>query len=289
MSTEDVQTIQHKPTETIVLEVQNVQKRYGKGGPLAVKDISLNVREREFVSIVGPSGGGKTTLLKCICNLLDSSSGQILLHGRRVTSPPPEMVLVFQDYSRSLFPWLTVFGNVMFPLKKEKSLSKADKDRRAREAIEAVGLTKSADQYPWQLSGGMQQRVAIARAVAFRPEILLLDEPFASVDALTREGLEDLVLRLRARLGITVLLVTHDIDEAVYLSDRVFVLSPPPSVVVREVLVDLPRPREQTETRSNPEFLRLRNEIHELITKRSSENGGEPGSSTVPRVEERGA
>lgn len=113
---------------------------------------------------------------------------------------------------------------------------------------------------------GMQQRVAIARSVAFRPEIMLLDEPFASVDALTREGLEDLVLQLRARLGMTVLLVTHDIDEAVYLSDRVFVLSPPPSVVVREVLIDLPRPRRQTATRSDPNFLKLRNEIHGLIT-----------------------
>ncbi len=290
MSTEEyVDTTQHKPTEAIVLEVQNVQKRYGKDGPLAVKDISLSVREREFVSIVGPSGGGKTTLLKCICHLIEPSSGQVVLHGRRITSPPPEMVLVFQDYSRSLFPWHTVFGNVMFPLKKEKSLGKSEKEQRAREVIEAVGLTESADHYPWQLSGGMQQRVAIARAVAFRPEILLLDEPFASVDALTREGLEDLVLQLRAKFGITVLLVTHDIDEAVYLADRVFVLGSPPSVVVREIPVDLPRPREQTETRSHPEFLKLRNEIHELITKRPSENGAKPASSTISRVENGGA
>jgi NitT/TauT family transport system ATP-binding protein len=291
MSTEGlIDTTQHKPTENVVLEVQNLQKRYGKDGPLAIKNISLSVREREFVSIVGPSGGGKTTLLKCICHLIEPSSGQVVLHGRRVTSPPPEMVLVFQDYSRSLFPWHTVHGNVVFPLKKEKSLGKSEKEQRAREAIEAVGLTEFAKHYPWQLSGGMQQRVAIARSVAFRPEILLLDEPFASVDALTREGLEDLVLQLRAKFGITVLLVTHDIDEAVYLADRVFVLGSAPSVVVQEILVDLPHPREQTETRSHPRFLKHRNEIHELITGRLSKNGAEPTtSSTVPRDEDEGA
>jgi NitT/TauT family transport system ATP-binding protein len=290
MSTENpILDAEHKPTDTVVLEVQNLQKRYGKDGPLAVRDVSLNVREREFISIVGPSGGGKTTLLKCICNLLEPSSGQVMLHGRRITSPPQEMVLVFQDYSRSLFPWLTVLGNVMFPLKDEKNLSKADKERRAKEAIQAVGLENSADHYPWQLSGGMQQRVAIARSVAFRPEILLLDEPFASVDALTREDLEDLVLRLRAKFGITVILVTHDIDEAVYLADRVFVLGSPPSVVVREIPVDLPRPREQIKTRSDPEFLKLRNEIHELITSRSKEDRDEEAtSSVVTRDEEKG-
>lgn len=290
MSTEKpILDAEHKPTDMVVLEVQNLQKRYGKDGPLAVRDVSLNVREREFISIVGPSGGGKTTLLKCICNLLEPSSGQVVLHGRRITSPPQEMVLVFQDYSRSLFPWLTVLGNVMFPLKDEKNLSKADKEHRAKEAIQAVGLEEFADHYPWQLSGGMQQRVAIARAVAFRPEILLLDEPFASVDALTREDLEDLVLRLRAKFGITVILVTHDIDEAVYLADRVFVLGSPPSVVVREIPVDLPRPREQIKTRSDPDFLKLRNEIHELITSRPKENGDKATSSVVPRVEEKGA
>ncbi|WP_207956370.1 ABC transporter ATP-binding protein [Rubrobacter marinus] len=234
----------------------------------------------------GPSGCGKTTLLKSICNLLEPSSGQVVLHGQRISAPPPEMVLVFQDYSRSLFPWLTVLGNVMFPLKKQNGLDKAEKEQRVNEAIEAVGLTNFAHSYPWQLSGGMQQRVAIARSVAFRPEILLLDEPFASVDALTREGLEDLVLRLRAKYGITVLLVTHDIDEAVYLSDRVFVLGKPPSVVISEVPVDLPRPREQTKTRSDPDFLKLRNEIHGLITHPPGKD--EKASDLKLRVEEKG-
>jgi NitT/TauT family transport system ATP-binding protein len=254
---------------TTLLNVQHIGKQYGD--LLAVKDATFDVREGEFISIVGPSGCGKTTLLKMICGLLEPSSGQVTIHEQQVTSSVPEMILVFQDYSRSLFPWLTVRKNVLFPLKNRSDLNSAEKERRAQEAIQAVGLEDSFDQYPWQLSGGMQQRVAIARAIAFRPEILLLDEPFASVDALTRAELEDLVLRLQAKFKITVLLVTHDIDEAVYLADRVFVLGPPPSVVIRAVTVELPSPRSQTETRSDPRFLEIRNEIHDLITKEAQD------------------
>jgi NitT/TauT family transport system ATP-binding protein len=250
----------------LVLQVVDLQKRYGTG-TLAIERISLDVRRGEFVSIVGPSGAGKTTLLKTVCGLLAPTAGRVLLDDKLVTAPPPEMVLVFQDYARSLFPWLTVTANVAFPLRK-KRLGAAEKASLVREALDAVGLTAFAGHYPWQLSGGMQQRVAIARAVAFRPEILLLDEPFASVDALTRADLEDVTLRLRAEFGITMLLVTHDIDEAVYLSDRVFVLSPPPSVIVREIAIPLSQPREQERTRSDAAFLALRNEIHRLIGQR---------------------
>ncbi len=248
----------------VLLDVCGLQKRYDSSGVVAIESITLDVKEREFVSIVGPSGCGKTTLLKTICGLLRPTAGSVTLDGKLVTTPPPEMVLVFQDYARSLFPWLTVAGNVRFPLKK-KNLAGAESTRAVGAALAAVGLDRFAKQYPWQLSGGMQQRVAIARAVAFRPEILLLDEPFASVDALTRAELEDLTLRLRDEFGITMLLVTHDIDEAVYLSDRVFVLSPPPSVVVREFAIPLGGARDQETTRSDPRFLSLRNEIHHLI------------------------
>ena len=254
---------------TTLLNVEHIGKQYGD--LLAVKDATFDVKEGEFISIVGPSGCGKTTLLKMICGLLEPSSGQVKIHEQQVTSSVPEMILVFQDYSRSLFPWLSVRKNVLFPLKNRSDLNSAEKERRAQEAIQAVGLENSFDQYPWQLSGGMQQRVAIARAIAFRPEILLLDEPFASVDALTRAELEDLVLRLQAKFKITVLLVTHDIDEAVYLADRVFVLGPPPSVVIRAVTVELPSSRSQTETRSDPRFLEIRNEIHDLITKEAQD------------------
>jgi len=258
-------------SSAVLLDVNGLQKRY-QDGTLAVQEITLNVREREFVSIVGPSGCGKTTLLKTICALLAPTKGSVKLNGTLITEPPPQMVLVFQDYARSLFPWLTVTGNVMFPLRKRKDISQADKEQASHRAIEAVGLTKFANHYPWQLSGGMQQRVAIARAVAFRPQIMLLDEPFASVDALTRADLEDLTLQLRNEFGITMLLVTHDIDEAVYLSDRVFVLSAPPSTVLEEIPIGLAQPREQVKTRSEGGFLELRNHIHGLIGKKTEDN-----------------
>jgi NitT/TauT family transport system ATP-binding protein len=265
------------PSE-VLLDVKGLQKRYADG-TLAVQEITLNVREREFVSIVGPSGCGKTTLLKTICALLTPTEGSVTLHGTLISEPPPQMVLVFQDYARSLFPWLTVMGNVMFPLRKRKDVSQAEKEQACQRAIAAVGLAKFAKHYPWQLSGGMQQRVAIARAVAFRPEILLLDEPFASVDALTRADLEDLTLHLRDEFGITMLLVTHDIDEAVYLSDRVFVLSTPPSTVLEEIAIPLKQPRDQVHTRSEAGFLELRNHIHGLIGKRQEER---PTAFTIP-------
>ena len=250
----------------VVLAVDDLQKRY-RSGHLAIENISLAVRRGEFVSIVGPSGAGKTTLLKTICGLLEPTSGRVMLDGRQVVGPPPEMVLVFQDYARSLFPWLTNAANVAFPLRK-KRLNAALKGALVDEALAAVGLSAFAKQYPWQLSGGMQQRVAIARAVAFRPEILLLDEPFASVDALTRADLEDLTLRLQIEFGITMLLVTHDIDEAVYLSNRVFVLSPPPSTIVGEIAIPLGSRREQERTRSDPAFVSIRNDVHRLIRHR---------------------
>lgn len=253
-----------------ILDVVDLQKRYADG-TLAIQQISLDVRQREFVSIVGPSGCGKTTLLKTICALLAPTEGKVTFNGETVTQPPPQMILVFQDYARSLFPWLTVTGNVMFPLKRRKDVSKSEKEQLANEAIKAVSLDRFPKHYPWQLSGGMQQRVALARAIAFRPEILLLDEPFASVDALTRADLEDLTLKLREEFGITMLLVTHDIDEAVYLSDRVFVLSSPPSTVLEEVTVPLPMPREQVKTRSEALFLQLRNHIHGLIGKKTGD------------------
>jgi NitT/TauT family transport system ATP-binding protein len=254
-----------------ILVAEHIEKRYD-GGHLAVRDISLDVDGGEFVSIVGPSGCGKTTLMKCFCGLLTPSGGRMLLSGQPIHGVPPEMVLVFQDYSRSLFPWLTVAENVAMPLRANadarRTVGQEERSARVAEALEAVGLDGAGGKHPWQLSGGMQQRVALARAVAFRPEILLLDEPFASVDALVREDLEDLVLQLRQRFGMTVIMVTHDIDEAVYLSDRVFVLGPPPSVVVREVAIDLPARRVQIETRSAPRFVELRNLVHAEITRR---------------------
>src|SRR5215218_8737187 len=259
-----------------MLEVSQLGKTYGEGDDAthAIASISFGIEEKEFVCVVGPSGCGKTTLLKCMSGLLEPSAGSVEVKGRRVTGPPPEMALVFQEYSRSLLPWMSVRGNVTLPLR-HKKLGKGETARLVEEAVEAVGLTGFIDRYPWELSGGMQQRVAIARALAYQPEILLMDEPFASVDAQTRGDLEDLVLRVREQYGVTVLFVTHDIDESVYLADRIVVLTPAPTEV-REVLsVDLPHPRDQVDTKELPEFARLRAHVYRLIKREQSTGGDE--------------
>src|SRR5262249_32382821 len=213
------------PSVDVLLEIKGLGKTYGTvpTPTHAVGNVSFTVDEGEFVCVVGPSGCGKTTLLKCIGGLLRPSAGQVLLRGSPVTGPPERMALVFQEYSRSLMPWMSVRNNVLLPLR-HKKLSKRERTSLVEDALGAVGLVGFMDRYPWQLSGGMQQRVAIARALAYQPSILLTDEPFASVDAQTRGDLEDLVLRVRDEFGITILFVTHDIDESVYLSDRIVVL-----------------------------------------------------------------
>jgi NitT/TauT family transport system ATP-binding protein len=249
-----------------MLEIASLGKTYGTG-PMAthaVGDVSFTVADREFVCVVGPSGCGKTTLLKCVAGLLRPSRGEVLLHGRRVTSPPPEMALVFQEYTRSLMPWTSVRNNVLLPLR-HKKLARQERATLVDDALEAVGLTRFAEHFPWQLSGGMQQRVAIARALAYQPSILLMDEPFASVDAQTRGDLEDLVLQVRDDFGITILFVTHDIDESVYLADRIVVLTHAPTEVKEIVRVDLPLPRDQIETKELPGFAHLRAHVYRLI------------------------
>jgi NitT/TauT family transport system ATP-binding protein len=252
------------------LRVERLGKRYTEQGPPALVDVTFDVAEGELLAVVGPSGCGKTTLLRILCGLSAPTGGTVLLDGRPVLRPPPEVAVVFQDYSRSLFPWLSVLRNVVFPLRR-RGLSRTERLERAEAALAEVGLEDVPRKYPWQLSGGMQQRVAIARALVSRPELLLLDEPFASVDALTRGDLQDVLLRLHGDdeyRRVTIVHVTHDIDEAVYLADRVLVLSPAPGRVLGLVDVGLPRPREQAATRSSPRFLDLRNEIHALISSR---------------------
>ncbi len=254
-------------TDGVVLRVSGLGKRYEAGGPAALDNVSFDVSAGELLTVVGPSGCGKTTLLRVLCGLTRPSDGTVLLDGVPFSEPPRQVALVFQDYSRSLFPWLTVLGNVMFPLRGRR-LSRPERVARAESLLGELGLAGVERKYPWQLSGGMQQRVAIARALAPRPELLLLDEPFASVDALTRADLQDVLLRVHAGLGdtpVTIVHVTHDIDEAVYLADRVLVFASAPGRVVREVEVGLPRPRTQATTRSLPRFLAVRDEIHALI------------------------
>ncbi|MFB2586366.1 ABC transporter ATP-binding protein [Herbiconiux liukaitaii] len=258
------------PTASVLAEatvvVDHVSHTYGRGDTAhhAIRDLAFSVQPREFVSIVGPSGAGKTTLLRTLAGLLQPSEGAVFVNGKRNTGVPDGMAMVFQDYSRSLLPWLSVEKNVAFPLA-GSSLSKAERTAIVDESLEAVGLKGFEKRYPWQLSGGMQQRVAIARALAYRPKLLLMDEPFASVDAQTREGLEDLVLSIRDRYDMTILFVTHDIDESVYLANRVLVLSRPPATLVEDIRVELAEPRDQITTREDPAFIHLRGHVARLI------------------------
>ncbi len=249
-----------------ILEIDHLGKTYGIGEKAthAVGDVTFSVDDGEFICVVGPSGCGKTTLLKCVAGLLHPTRGQVVLRGRRVTEPPEQMALVFQEYGRSLMPWTSVRNNVLLPLR-HKKLTRQERSRLVEEAVEAVGLVRFLDHYPWQLSGGMQQRVAIARALAYQPTVLLMDEPFASVDAQTRGDLEDLVLRVRGQFGVTIVFVTHDIDESVYLSDRVVVLTHAPTEVKEIVPVELPRPRDQIATKELPRFVHLRAHVARLI------------------------
>ncbi|WP_328563825.1 ABC transporter ATP-binding protein [Streptomyces coelicoflavus] len=249
-----------------MLDVRGLKKVYeGSGRRVeAVRDLTFSVAAGELVCLVGPSGCGKTTLLKCVGGLLEPTAGEVFLAGRRVVGPPPGMAFVFQEYGRSLFPWMRVGQNVELPLRR-KGLSRTRRGELVADALASVGLADAAGAYPWQLSGGMQQRVAIARALAYEPEVLLMDEPFAAVDAQTRADLEDLVRRLWHRRGITVLFVTHDIDEAVYLGERVIVLSASPTVVQEQLVVDLPGGRDQVHTRVAPRFAELRTHVYEQI------------------------
>ena len=267
-----------------ILDVRGVKKVYEDASRTveAVRDRTFSIESGELACIVGPSGAGKTTLLKIIAGLLDPTDGEVVLEGERVTGTPAGMAVVFQEYGRSLFPWMTVWQNVELPLK-EKKVPAAERRRLVQAALEAVGLADVPAAHPWQLSGGMQQRVAIARAVAYEPHILLMDEPFAAVDAQTRADLEDLVRSLWRRLGVTVLFVTHDIDESVYLGQRVIVLSSSPTVVMADVAIDLPDDRDQLTTRSAPRFTELRSQVYELI--QQAKRGHRPAAATVSSTE----
>jgi NitT/TauT family transport system ATP-binding protein len=246
-----------------LLEVSGLGHTFA-GGHHAVAELSFTVEAGELVCVVGPSGCGKSTLLRAVGGLLTPTAGEVRLHGDLVRGVPPDLAVVFQDYSRSLFPWLTTRHNVEFPLR-WRGLDRAERRERAGEALKRVGLADVGERFPWQLSGGMQQRAAIARALVCRPAVLLMDEPFASVDAQTRLELEDLLREVQRDHASTVLLVTHDIDESVYLGDRVLVLSPSPASIVADLPVQLPAERDQITTRESPEFVALRGEIARLL------------------------
>ncbi|GGL61984.1 ABC transporter ATP-binding protein [Halocalculus aciditolerans] len=224
--------------------VDAVSKRFeGRQTVQALDDVSFDVADGEFVCIVGPSGCGKTTLFRIIAGLETATAGAVHVDGDRVTGPSTDRGMVFQEYG--LFPWRTVRGNVRFGLEQE-DVTAAERDERVEEMLDLVGLRDAADQYPKELSGGMKQRVGIARALAVDPDVLLMDEPFASVDAQTRANLHTELLRIWRETAKTVLFVTHDVEEAVTLADRVVVLQPSPGRLKEVVPVDLDRPRDRT-------------------------------------------
>lgn len=250
-----------RPAEPI-LTVDNLSFAYGENPIL--QNLDFSVKPGEFLCIVGPSGTGKSTLLQCLSGLRTPTSGAIGFEGKAVEGPPANLAVVFQDYSRSLMPWLSNEDNVTLPLR-SIGVGRAERAARAEQALVEVGLEGVGKMYPWELSGGMQQRVAIARALAYQPSMVIMDEPFASVDAQTRADLEDLTLQVKNHLGITVILVTHDIDEAVFLADRVLVLSGKPASVAEIIEVDLGAERDQITTKERPEFAELRSRVYRLI------------------------
>ena len=250
-----------------IIELRAVTKIFrARGQDLTVFDgLSCRIAPGSFVSVIGPSGCGKSTLLKIISGLEPTTAGAVLFEGRAVAGPPKGMIYVFQQYTKSIFPWLTVRRNVEFGLTARKAVSRAEARERCDEYINLVGLHGYADYYPYQLSGGMQQRVCIARALIGEPAVLLMDEPFSAVDAMTRALLQDLVLKIWDKLAITILFVTHDVDEAVLLSSRIISLGRAGAGIAQDVAIDLPRPRDQITTRAEPRFTALRQQLFASI------------------------
>jgi NitT/TauT family transport system ATP-binding protein len=252
------------------LSLRGVTKVFGgqESGLTAVKSVNLDVNPEEFLAIVGPSGCGKSTLLQIVAGLMSPSAGTVTMGGRDVTGEPAHMVYLFQQYAKSLLPWMTVEENVKFSFSHRMTLSRSKTRERCHEYLSMVGLADFAKHYPWQLSGGMQQRVAIARALAAEPSVLLLDEPFSSVDALTRLDLHALMLDLWTQKRFTAVLVTHDVDEAVFLSDRIAVLSHRPGSIVEVVETGMARPRNPVETHSDPRFIAVRQKLLSYLLKK---------------------
>jgi NitT/TauT family transport system ATP-binding protein len=230
---------------------------------LIIDQLSLDVRAGEFLTIVGSSGTGKSTLLRLLGGLMPASSGAIRFRGAPVTGAPTGVVVVFQDYSNALLQWRSVARNVALGI--EGKIDRAEVDRRVGQSLQMVGLEKNAKDHPWQLSGGMQQRVQIARALALKPDVMLMDEPFGALDAMTKASLQDEVLQVHARTGTSFVFITHDIEEAVYLGDRAVVLAGPPGRIHKIVEIALPRPRDQMRTRQSTAFLDYRAELHAAV------------------------
>ncbi len=277
LSSPELRTV--APTAPAFLEVKNLSKSYGSGAneTCVLKDINLDIREGEFVAIVGFSGSGKTTLISLIAGLIEADGGEVVLKGKKVTEPGPDRGVVFQNYS--LMPWMTVRQNValavdqIFP-----DLSAAERKGRVEKYIDMVSLSHAVDRRPAELSGGMRQRVNVARALSANPEILLLDEPLSALDALTRANLQDEILEIWNKEKKTVILITNDVDEGLIMADRIIPLNPGPGATFGpEFVIDLPRPRDRTAMNHDPEFKRLRKEVTEYLMRVGAEQAAEAG------------
>jgi NitT/TauT family transport system ATP-binding protein len=234
------------------------------GGRSILTGIDVSIREGEFLSVVGPSGCGKTSLLNLAAGLMMPSAGRVTYAGREVVGPRQDIAIVFQDYGKALLPWRNASGNIALALE-AMNYPKEKRAARIAELLALIGLSQHADKFPNQLSGGMQQRLQIARCLAQDPTVLLMDEPFGALDAMTRQALQDEVLAIAARTGATVLFITHDLEEAIYLGDRVIAMRPNPGRFEVSFNIELPRPRDQLTTRECPEFLKLRRELFDVI------------------------
>jgi len=256
---------------TPYLKVDHVDKSFNRGSreTEVLKDVTLDVEKGEFVSIIGHSGCGKTTLLNIVAGLTPVTNGAVLLENQEVNDPGPDRAVVFQNHS--LLPWLTVYDNVRLAVDKvfSRTRSRAERDQWTMHNLELVQMAHAKDKRPAEISGGMKQRVGLARALAMEPKVLLLDEPFGALDALTRAHLQDSVMGIHQKLGNTVLMITHDVDEAVLLSDRIVMMTNGPAAQIGEVMeVPLTRPRRRLELVSSPTYLRCRQRVLEFLYER---------------------
>ena len=253
------------------LKIDHVDKVFSRGSRQTevLKDIQLNVERGEYVSIIGHSGCGKSTLLNIIAGLTDATNGGVLLEGKEVNSPGPDRAVVFQNHS--LLPWLSSYDNIRLGVDKvfSKTKSRAERHDWVMHNLDLVQMTHAKDKRPSEISGGMKQRIGIARALAMEPKVLLLDEPFGALDALTRAHLQDSVMALHQKLNNTVMMITHDVDEAVLLSDRIVMMTNGPSACIGEILdVPLPRPRQRLELATNPVYIKCRQRVLEFLYER---------------------
>jgi len=246
-----------------VLKVTGLGKTYPGGTKPVLDDLDLEMKPGEFTALIGPSGCGKTTALRIVTGLLDPTAGSVEVDGRPSLGPSRDKAIVFQHFN--LFPWRTALDNAAYGLEMQ-GVGKRERREQAQRYLEQVGLGGHSGHYPSQLSGGQRQRVGLARALAIRPKLLLMDEPFGALDALTREQLQGLVSDIVQNEGLTVLFVTHSIDEAIYLSDRIIVMGVDPGRVIREFDVPLPRPRTEYDWRKHPEYAEIRGEVWDLLS-----------------------